>query len=323
MRQIEYCELPSRRFGVEIEVSNNLSKQDLGNILVDFENFFCGTRSVKVTTGSEGWAQTKQNNYWHVKFDRTCGPKGKNFDHGWEIASYIASGLKDVVHIANLADYLNIKGAETNPNCGFHVHVEVKDHSSTDIGRLLARWLKIEHVLLSICHSSRVDNPYCIPLRSKFVENHEVYSSDDLQKFWDLMRPKDFGVHGNYDKRVTLNTVGFATHEISPLFTRCTVELRLPECRLDNQHVRHWTSFIVNLVESSKRSMSAPVDLSPSRDINDILMYAGLSGENDFSIFDPDLLSTKVWFLKKIIRNSNDFTLVDQALKHLEFVTLI
>ena len=89
MSQFTYQEFPEkRRFGVEIEVSNNISKKDLGNVIEEYETIYLSPlkkrkRAVKVTTGVEGWAQTKKNTYWHVKFDRTCGPRGKNFDHGW------------------------------------------------------------------------------------------------------------------------------------------------------------------------------------------------------------------------------------------------
>lgn len=51
------------------------------------------------------------NDYWEVKFDRTCGPQGKGFDHGWEVASFIATGTYDIDHIAKASSFLRDFGA--------------------------------------------------------------------------------------------------------------------------------------------------------------------------------------------------------------------
>src|SRR4051794_28851539 len=97
----------SRRFGVELEVSNNRSKAFLAAVLSRFENTRGTLRSVNKTTGKEGWAQTIQNDYWHVKYDSTCGPLGKGLDGGWEIASFIGFGPQHIKQIAQAAQHLS------------------------------------------------------------------------------------------------------------------------------------------------------------------------------------------------------------------------
>jgi hypothetical protein len=325
MRQISYQEFPNqRRFGVELEVSNNLSKQEIGGIINEYE-FFYGLKkkNVKVTSGIEGWAQTRDNAYWHVKFDRTCGPLGKKLDYGWEIASYIGSGVEDVNHISRLARFLQNAGAEVNLNCGLHVHVEVKDFNDYKMGVLLSRWLKIENFLLMACHPSRTNNQYCMPIRRKIGRNYKWYSCNDPEAVWNTLCPYDLSVHNNYDKRVTLNTIGFATATINPFFTRNTVELRLPECLLDELHVKNWIRLIVNFVETSHKTKIGPQDIKPAINIQEALTFLGLSGEEEFLFLCPDLISTKIWFLRKIIQNSQNQKIINQAKKHLDFITLI
>lgn len=253
MGKIIYQEFPNqRRFGVELEVSNNLSKQQLGKIVTDYEDIYSfKSRVVKATSGVEGWAQTKDNNYWHVKFDRTCGFLGKKFDNGWEIASYIGNGHDDVVHISRLSRFLSNAGATVNLNCGLHVHVEVKDFDESMMGILLARWLKIENILFKICHISRKNNEYCLPIRNRIGIKNEWYDRFDPKKVWNKLSPRDLSIHNNYDKKVTLNTIGFAIAKINKQTTRNTVELRLPECLLDENHVKNWIRLIVNFVNVS------------------------------------------------------------------------
>lgn len=335
MRQYGYFGFPNqRRFGVELEVSNNVTKQQIGEAIKEFEKTYknpshARKRTVKVTSGYTGWAQTKKNAYWHVKYDSTCGPIGKTHDFGWEIASYIGSGIDDVNHISRLARFLNNFGIETNTNCGLHVHVESNDFSPEQMGIMLARWLKIESFLISICHSSRKDNEFCRPIRSVLETNliisHRGLQQSDLNdpyNLWTLLKPMDLGVHSNADKKVTLNTVGFAALQKNPSHSRPTVELRLPEALLDEIHVKNWIRLIINFVDKSKYGVF-PRDLSPATTINEVLMYLGLLDQDNFAFLDSELQSTKIWFLNKIINSKQNLTIVRQAKKHFDFATLI
>ena len=256
MQNLVYRETSSdRRFGVEYEVSNNLTKKEIGKIVSQFEKSNGKEKKIKVTSGKEGWAQSISNNFWHVKFDRTCGPLGKQFDFGWEIASYVGQGLKDSYKISNLTKHLKENGAEVNLNCGLHIHVEVSDFDLNNMGILYARWLKIEDFLISICHSSRKNNLYCMPIRNKFENYRYLFGSmnslDPIELYY-FLSPTNLDVHNNREKRVTLNSVNFATHQLKPHFSRNTIELRLPEFLLDENHVRNWIHLILNFVEVSK-----------------------------------------------------------------------
>jgi hypothetical protein len=325
MRQIIFRELPpQRRFGVELEVSNNLSKKQIGQIVNDYESIYnTKKRLVKVTSGEEGWAQTKDNGYWHVKFDRTCGPTGGFFDNGWEVASYIGCGAQDVNHISRLARFLSNAGSEVNLNCGLHVHVEVADFNEEDMGILLSNWLKVEEFLISICHPSRQNNKYCLPLRNKFNIQSKIQIIKTPLDVWFCLRPFDLNIHNNKDKRVTLNTVGFAISLINSFFSRKTIELRLPECVLDENHVKNWIRLIINFVETSKNKKYLPIDFRPAKKLSDILIHLGLAECEEFTILDQELISTKIWFLKQIIKKSQNKKVINEAKELLEFITLI
>lgn len=323
MRRVIYKELPSnRRFGVELELSNNLTKSEIGDALKQFENLYGKDKSVTVTSGPEGWAETVNNDYWHVKFDRTCGPLGKEVDYGWEVASYIGQGPDDIDHIARAARYLFNAGAETNLNCGLHVHVETKDFTYAQMGRLIARWIKVEKHLLQICHKSRTGNEYCQSMRHRMSKKKANYDPFCPDLFWYQIQPTCFHKHNNLDKRYALNPMGFAIAKYSGSYDRNTVELRLPECVLDETHVRNWVRLIVNFVEDSLDVAKSPVDTDSCKDVDEVLYYMGLSEKEDFAILDPELAGLRMWFLKKlacseIIQTSR------QANKRLEFISQI
>lgn len=315
----------SRRFGVELEVSNNLTKIQIGLEMAEFEKLYgTNVRHVKVTSGSEGWSQTKENDYWHIKFDRTCGPLGRRWDSGWEIASFIACGINDANHIARAARFLSSRGAQTNLNCGLHIHVETKDFSKMQMGILLARWLKIEHILFSICNPVRSKSVFCRSLRERYYNNptiiHHHYQDFLPEVLWLQLMPTSLEPHDNPERGFALNTVGFAKAQVDSDWSRNTVELRMPECRLEENYVRNWIKLIVNFVDVAATA-SAPPDINKVTSVDELLFYLGLTGSNEFVVYDPDLANLKVWLLERI-SSETKLSIISEAKKRLGSISL-
>lgn len=295
-----------RSFGVEMEVSNTISKVQIGNLLKLYEVQFLDPTWVVITGGKKGWAETVYNDYWHVKYDSTCGPKGKGKDYGWEIASYIGLFAHDIDRIANAAQFLASHNVEINNNCGLHVHVEVKDFTVGRMGILLARWLKIENVLRAICSASRQDNFYCRSLSQRALFAN--YDFKQTKQFWYCMSPCDFSAHDNNDKKFALNSVGYAAFKSHSYHAKPTIELRLPECLLEADHIRNWITIFLNFVATSKIA-AAPKTIDPFDKIKDIIRYLGLAKRGNM-ILSERLFLAQNWFLNKVI-NSN-FTTENQ-----------
>ena len=137
--EVGFKEFDSNRpFGIEVEVSASSTKEELRDTLSYYELFRNkNPRQVKMTAGQKGWEETKNNNYWHVKYDSTCGSYESGYDHGWEIASYIGSGLSDISSISNALHFVGSCAVDVNQNCGLHVHVEVVDFNTSLMGLLL------------------------------------------------------------------------------------------------------------------------------------------------------------------------------------------
>jgi hypothetical protein len=318
--QVTYRELPSsRRFGVELEVSNNWDKQYLGGVLADYEK---GKREVRITPGIKGWAESRGNKYWHVKYDSTCGHKGKGKDSGWEVASYIGKGIADVSSIAGAAQALGDEGVTVTRNCGLHVHVDAADLTRVDMGGLLANWIKAEKYLLYLCHPSRHENKYCRTLTSRYNKLPISYMHSRPGDFWLQMAPGQLQTHNNPEKKYTLNTVGYALGSILDYYDRKTVELRLPECRLEKKHVKNWVQLMLHFVDFCK-NRSAPSDLMPANSVANFLQIMGLhSVPGDFPLLERRLWNTKVWLLQKLANSATATRQVRaEALEMLAFIS--
>ncbi len=325
---VGYRELPSdRKFGVELEVSNSCTKKKIGSILRRYE-CLCGTnRDVVVTPGQKGWAETRSNNYWHVKYDATCGPAGKPLDYGWEVASYIGCGHEDIKLISRAADFLEDHGVETNRNCGLHIHVEAGDLTEFQVGLLIARWIKVEPYLVHICDVHRNENSYCKTLSDRLARTELSYDPDRMLDLWSHMAPQSLRTHNNNEKKYALNFVGYATSKVLyKNYDKPTIELRLPECRLDSEHVANWVRLFLNFVDSCViYPTPGPSQIyMETQDIQEVMSFLGLQEKEGFWILDRELLNTKRWLLKKIVNSSRTSLIITrQAENLLDFISEI
>lgn len=310
----------TRSFGVELEVSPNIHKKKIGLLLEDYEMFYGRARSVRVTSGTNGWEETNRNAYWHVKYDSTCGPVGKGHDSGWEIASFIGRTEEDLDHIAGAAEWLGERGLSTNTNCGYHIHVDISDFSPERVGLMLARWLNIEFHIMAATAKHRLTNPYCQLLWLRRIALGVDYDPQKLKAFWNRMAPVNLNPHDNLDKRYTVNTVGYRAGQVDPFYPRKTVEFRFPECLLQRDHVANWVRLLLCFVEECRLAEEPPKDVQRVGSMVDALRIIGLQSESDFYLLDEKLSATKFWFLQKVASECKTEFYGEEAAKLLAFI---
>jgi len=295
-----------RQFGVEFELSNNLHTAELTKILT-------AASPDRQVVGHECWAQTENgNNYWHIKRDSTCGPEGKTKDiekYGYEVASYVGKGIKDVLHMGKVANKLKKSGAVINDHCGIHIHVSADNLTPEQIGVIMAYWVKVERTMFESCPKIRRKNKYCRPLRRKVPVNLKLTPME----FWDQIKPENLSVHENEDKKVSINTVGFASSQQKFHGGKNTLELRMPEATLDRKDVVNWIRMYLNFIHATEK---AEMPLSRRvAGVKDTLQILGLHGVQNFFVLSKGLHNTKMWFLNRIVRYSDNARLVKEAKK--------
>jgi hypothetical protein len=295
-----------------------------------------------------GWGHTRNNSYWHVKTDSTCGDLGYKKDTGgFEVASFVASGYKDLCAVGRAVNALRVAGAQVNKNCGLHIHADIRDYSFKMATQLLANWLRIEPIVYEAVPEHRRENIYCVSMRKKIkLGKLDYLSSTELQS--------RLGTHtaAEHDRRVSLNFCNYVQGgDIR------TVELRLPESTLNHYTVKHWIRLFINFVAISKRAevknnekkrpditkygydyddtellaasmerfkkyapeykeVADKLDVSPAN-LTKTLEILGLQGSDQFYILSKHLRATKIWFLRRILKYSTNLSLIDEAKKTL------
>lgn len=279
-----------RRFGVELEASNTVNREFIINVI---------QRNSHHRIKNDGYTQSLGNDYWHLKYDSSCaasfvlGSENK----GWEIASFVGSGIRDAQHIGDVAEHLKNAGLEVNNNCGLHVHVEVADFTPKQMGVLLAHWLKVERFMTSVVPLRRKRGIYCEPLYYSFraIDRSKRWTATCL---WNRLRPKNLSSQDNFCRWQSVNLVNYANGLVDSRYKRKTIEFRLPEGSLSKSDVINWVRLFVNFVDFVKYK-PMPENIK-SVSIENALWYLGIGHNKDnFYILSPGLHATKTWLLER------------------------
>jgi hypothetical protein len=286
----------NRCFGVEIEVGKEVNRDLIINFIKSNTH-----RYVKKSF----YRPTINNSYWDVKHDGSCGAKYINGinEGGFEINSYKASGVYQLKDICYVISKLKTIGVKVNSNCGFHVHVEVSDFDTDDVGTLLNNWIYVENMIFSCVPKKRKDNKYC--QRIAFDYN---LSKDDFKKpidFWNLYKPKTTTLN-NFDRKRSLNINNYYRSISLKKFNRKTIEFRFMESTLCEKNIKNWVRFLVHFVgfcKNRKKIFHGPF----INDVEEFLNSVGLGGLNNGWCLSPGLLETRKWVLQRLSRHGTIF----------------
>jgi hypothetical protein len=295
MQNVEYKKLIAKRnFGIELEVGNEVP------LSLIRETIACNSY---VPVKSSYYRATLNNNYWEVKHDGSCGRSVDKFginEGGYEVTTFKAQSVRDLLHICQIGRKIKQIGCSVNKNCGLHVHIDVSDFDTTQLGVLIGYWLCIEKIIMQAVPNSRKNNKFCVPLstlRPKF--NIELTSPTQV---WMHYKPYSAKLHDNFDRRCAMNLVNYYRSMHIKNFKRPTIEFRFPEGTLVSKTIKNWTRIFINFVNSMKDKKFELTSIRPFS-LEETLEVLGLSGGKDsFYILSAGLYESKVWLLKRIIR---------------------
>jgi hypothetical protein len=291
-----------RRFGVELEFNKKISQKNIAEAIARVDT----KREIFKSTA---YHHDVGNNYWHVKFDRSCGDKANQ--GGWEVASFVASGYQDVKLICKVADELTSTGVEVNNNCGLHVHIETNDLNKKQITYLAGTWFSIEPIVMMSVPEHRRNNVYC-KMISKIWNFKNL---EDPNYSWEHLRPKNFD---NKDRRQTIN---FCNH-CAGNAGKMTVEFRFPEGTSSGVDIKNWVRLFICFVEKCKKGELK--DFGNPLNLTESLYKLGLGGNDEkFYILSPALKETKIWLIDRIIKHSDNKKILEEAKKIKEKLTLL
>lgn len=305
--RVQYKNFTStRNFGVELEVGNEFSRSFISTLIKNDTN-------MKVNVSN--YTQSVNNSHWVVKTDASCGRKiasnGIN-EGGYEVASFVASGIKDIEKISRVAALMKRRGIRANNNCGFHLHVDASDFSEELMGKLISYWVLIEDIIFSMVPFRRTVNRYCKKVKTKNKSfDLSLKTLKDSKKVWEIFKPKTINIRHPNEKRFSLNLLNFYA-ACKTKFKRKTIEFRFPEGTLCQYTIKNFIIMLLSFVENMK---VINVPNSKNVTVNNFLNICGLSDSNCLLILESDLIKAKIWILKRIIRFSKSTEFTNQARK--------
>jgi len=216
--------------------------------------------------------QTHNNDIWIIKPDNSCG---------FEICSPVMNSYREIHETAKIVDSLREAGIQTDNRCALHVHINVGDMPQRQIAKILAYWIKFEPIFFDSVPPYRKHNRYCrcIGLHPWFSHNMDIRPDKLIHKL---------GVN----KYFSINTI----HMVNG--SRCTIEFRLAESKLDPLLVKNWTLLLLNFVETVK-DFPTPKKYKSGDKWSSLLWLE----RSDFFNKIPLEQDLKNWFLKRIKDN--------------------
>jgi len=282
-----------RKFGVEIEL-NSFDKRDFKKQPLSGDELPQGIEYVSQKLMSalgmneevqiKGWESTHNNTAWIVKPDSSCGievcsPPTK----GWK-------GLKMLLKAVNAV--ANDDKIEADGRCSMHVHVDISDFNTEQLGSLLSYYVKSEMIFLDSMPPDRKKNRYC-----QCIGVSDVFDVDEPISTNILM--DRLGSHKYFSANVWYLRRG----------KRNTIEFRIVgnEGCLDPFLVKNWIRLLIHFIEMTKKTdmPKAYVQGDPWSglswlDPEQLFMLLGFDGFNPLS---AGMEQTRNWFLARLYNN--------------------
>lgn len=174
-------DLPPRKWGIELEI---LPSVEVGVLL----------RATKTALRSAGFQTDVQsshymhdgpeNTVWKWKPDGSCGN---------ELVSPVLSGWAGLRELQVMMDTVDREGALrggrlVDSRCGVHVHIDCRDHSATDIKKLIMAMKIWEPLFFAMNPHSRSSNHYCQPLNTDCIAVKNATGRESIKDAWDNPR---------------------------------------------------------------------------------------------------------------------------------------
>ena len=277
--------LTCRRFGVEVEIlsfdgiKKSINYPPAGATYV--ANMISKLLDVRVEV--QQYSSNHNNDRWIVKPDSSCG---------MEISSPILKGKLGLSWIVKVVDAIkNDSNIKVDDNCSLHIHVNISDLSTEQIGSVIANWMKCEPVFMDAMKPKRKSNKYCQFIgQSSWLTSYEKINPTYLIK-----------AIGDY-KYYSLSTYHYVKKN------RDTLEFRImcDEACKDPFTLKNWIKLILHFVDVTS---NLPF---PSNFLSDNVYesFRWLNPKEVFELLNFDknisfgLKQVKDWFLLSLFFNS-------------------
>jgi len=295
---LTYTEMPSIRFGLEIEMIVPNGKRD-GFTLQSIADSL--SRFMEKPVRYEGYSHTTTD-YWKIVTDASIS--NEKHDMCFELVSPVLQGEAGLSSMRSIMDAVRRLGISTNASCGFHVHVDAEEHSIVgnlqSLRHIAQCFVSLENafdllVALSwddMSNSRRADkNRYCKSNRLLFGNKSNrqrwnqlcsVYTKRELVA---LMNPS-----GDRYRKLNLTN-------IVKVDRPCTCEFRQHGGVEDLQEAEAWVRLLLLFCQNASRggknveACLLPEGTSPKKELMTLFQLVACDGLEQFFFVERRLFS--------------------------------
>jgi len=229
-----FANLPTRRFGVEIEF-----------VGVTPEVVVAAIVAAGVVCRDEGYNHDTRATWKVVRDGSLAVSPGMPYGACGELVSPPLSGVEGIEQVRTVLRALSACGATVNRSCGMHVHVDAGDLSPSQIGRVMRRYAAFQAQIDGFMPASRRNSRWARRLDDTVIGTVEGYAS-----------PSEMRRSAGYlDRYYAVNAAAFARHG--------TVEFRQHSGSVNAGKVARWVAFCLFFVAASIESSTVAGSVAP------------------------------------------------------------
>lgn len=220
----------------------------------------------------EGWSQ-----WWNEKEDRSLHDNGKEFTFAepW-------FGQDAVMAIQALCKWAQGKEFKTSIRTGLHVHVDVRDMTRAELGRLCVLYALFEKAIYRFVGNNREANVFCLPWyradQMALHVNKICTEYRDLKSAAEALRDEKYGGL-NLDSLVRFGTI----------------EFRHALCTTDADWVLKWVNICLCFKKAAQKLAAQPLDLIYDLSAAGVRGFARLIFEDHVDTIWYDTLEHDLW----------------------------
>lgn len=229
-----FANLPTRRFGVEIEFVGAHRDAVVAAIV-----------AAGVVCREEGYNHETRPTWKVVRDGSLAVSPGMGYDACGELVSPPLSGVEGIEQVRTVLRALASCGAAVNRSCGLHVHVDAGDLSPSQIGSILRRYSTFQAQIDNFMPASRRNSRWARRLDESVIATVEGYANAATMR----------RSAGYLDRYYAVNAAAFARHG--------TVEFRQHSGSVNAGKVARWVAFCLFFVAASLETSTVAGSVAP------------------------------------------------------------
>jgi hypothetical protein len=229
-----FANLPTRRFGVEIEF-----------VGVTPEVVVAAIVAAGVVCRDEGYNHDTRATWKVVRDGSLAVSPGMPYGACGELVSPPLSGVEGIEQVRTVLRALASCGATVNRSCGLHVHVDAGDLSPSQIGSILRRYSTFQGQIDNFMPASRRNSRWARRIDESVISTVEGYANAATMR----------RSAGYLDRYYAVNAAAFARHG--------TVEFRQHSGSVNAGKVARWVAFCLFFVAASLETSTVAGSVAP------------------------------------------------------------